>query len=90
MLRASPHRPNFQVPGEKQSVPFTFLDYGNDAEVTVDYLVRVPAKDSTLRVYLWSQQNKYGNCTIARLYVNGRLRPAHDFGPKANPAWKTR
>lgn len=83
-----PHRPNFQVPGEKQSVPFTFLNYGNDAEVTIDYLVRVPAKDSTLRVYTRSQQDKYGNCTIGRLYVNGRLRHEYDFGPQPNPDWK--
>jgi hypothetical protein len=83
-----PHRPNFAVPGEKQPVPFTFLNYGNDAEVSVDYLVRVPAKDSTLRVYVQNRQNKYGNCTVARLYVNGRLRHEHDFGPKPNPAWK--
>ena len=83
-----PHRPNFAVPGEKQPVPFTFLNYGNDAEVSVDYLVRVPAEDSTLRVYVQNRQDKYGNCTIARLYVNGRLRHEHDFGPKPNPAWK--
>jgi hypothetical protein len=82
-----PHRPNFEVTGEKQPVPFTFLNYGNDAEVVVDYLVRVPATDSTLRVYLQSRQNRYGNCTVGRLYVNGRLRHAHDFGPKPNPAW---
>ncbi|MCL4207741.1 MAG: hypothetical protein KJ000_35095 [Pirellulaceae bacterium] len=83
-----PHRPNFPVPGEDQPVPFTFLNYGNDAEVTVDYLVRVPAKDSTLRVYVQNRQGKYGNGTIARLYVNGRLRHEHDFGPKPNPDWK--
>ncbi|OGV62478.1 MAG: hypothetical protein A3K19_33520 [Lentisphaerae bacterium RIFOXYB12_FULL_65_16] len=83
-----PYRPNFEVPGEKQPVPFTFLSWGNDAEVTVDYLVKIPAKDSTLRVYLQHRQDKYGNGTIARLYVNGRMRHAYDFGPKPNPAWK--
>lgn len=83
-----PHRPNFQVPGEPRATPFNFLNYGNDAEVTVDYLVRVPAKDSTLRVYLRQTQDRYGNGTIARLYINGRVRHAHDFGPQPNPAWK--
>ncbi|NLF70880.1 MAG: hypothetical protein GX575_17755 [Candidatus Anammoximicrobium sp.] len=85
---APPHRPGFPVPGEKQTVPFTFLNYGNDAEVALDYLVRVPAKDSTLRVYTRNSQAKYGNGTIARLYVNGRLRHEHDFGPQPNPDWK--
>ncbi|MBT4815053.1 MAG: hypothetical protein HON70_05110 [Lentisphaerae bacterium] len=82
------YRANFAVPGEKASVPFTFVNYGNDAEVTLDYLVTVPGPDSGLRIYQKNRSNKYGNATIGKLYINGTLVRAYDVGPRPNPDWK--
>jgi len=82
------HRAGFEVPGESPSFPFCLLDWGSDCEVTLDWLVRVPAADSALRVYVFNSQTKYGNGAIARLYLNGRLAHALDLSPKPNPDWK--
>ena len=82
------YRASFKIPDETASVPFTFVSYGSDAEVVMDYVVRVPAKDSSLRVFQKNRSNKYGNASIGKLYINGRLTRAYDFGPKPNPEWK--
>lgn len=82
------HRAGFGVPGQDKPVPFTSINYGSDAEVVIDYLVRVPDQQSSLRVFLQNRQSKYGNGTIARLYVNGVAVREHDFGPTPNPDWE--
>lgn len=82
------HRANFSLPGEEKPVPFTFVNYGNDAEVVVDYPVHVPDKSSSLRIYQQNRSNQYGNGSIGRLYINGRLVRAYDFGPKPHPDWQ--
>jgi hypothetical protein len=76
------------VAGEATPPPFCLLDWGSDCEVTLDWVVRVPAADSALRVYVFNSQTKYGNGAIARLYLNGRLTNSLDLGPKPNPDWK--
>jgi hypothetical protein len=81
------HRLSMRLPGEEESVPFTFVNYGRDAEASLDYLVRVPTAETSLRVYQYNRSDKYGDASIGRLYVNGRLRRAYDFGPQANPKW---
>ena len=83
-----PHRADFPVAGEKRPIPFFFLNGGSDAEIAVDWLIRVPAKNSSLKVYLQHRQNLHGDGAIARLYVNGRLRREEDLGPRPNPNWK--
>ncbi|MCK5804303.1 MAG: hypothetical protein KAI66_15805 [Lentisphaeria bacterium] len=83
-----PHKPAFKVPGESKNVPFTFLNNGGDAEIALDYLVKVPDKDATLRIYVQNRQKKYGNGAIARVYINGRARHEFDLGPHKNPDWK--
>jgi hypothetical protein len=82
------HRANWPVPGEPQPPPCFLLNWGSDCEVTLDWLVTVPAADSALRVYVRNSQNQYGNGAIARLYLNGRMVHALDLGPTPNPAWK--
>ena len=82
------HRAGFAVPGEPKPPPFVFLNYGNDAEVTLDFLVTVPTATSSLRVYQKNRTNKYGNATVGKLYLNGKLVRAYDLGPKPNPDWK--
>jgi hypothetical protein len=82
------HRANLAVPGEATPPPCFLLDWGSDCEVTLDWLVTVPAADSALRVYVRNSQTKYGNGAIARLYLNGRVVHAFDLGPQPNPAWK--
>ena len=81
------YRASFKIPGETGSVPFTFVNYGSDAEVVMDYVVRVPRKESSLRVYQQNRSSRYGNASIGKLYLNGRLVRAYDFGPKPNPDW---
>ncbi len=83
-----PHRANFKIPGEEKSVPFTFVNSGNDAEVVVDYPVQVPDKSSSLRIYQKNRSSKYGNGSIGRLYINGQLVRGYDFGPVPNPDWQ--
>ena len=78
----------WHVPGEKGIPPFYYLNIGGDAEVTMDYLVQVPSKASALQLYLKNTQNVYGNGTIGRLYINGRMAHSYDFGPRPNPSWK--
>ena len=82
------HRANFRVPVEEKLVPFTFINYGSDAEVVIDYPVRVPDKNSSLRIYQQNRSIKYGNASIGRLYINGRLVRAYDFGPRPDPDWR--
>ena len=82
------HRANFKLLGEEKLVPFTFVNYGSDAEVVIDYPVQVPDKNSSLRIYQQNRSSKYGNASIGRLYINGRLVRAYDFGPKPNPDWQ--
>ena len=82
------HRANFRVPVEEKPVPFTFINYGSDAEVVIDYPVRVPDKNSSLRIYQQNRSIKYGNASIGRLYINGRLVRAYDFGPRPDPDWR--
>ncbi|MEX2579808.1 MAG: DUF6259 domain-containing protein [Verrucomicrobiales bacterium] len=57
-------------------------------EVTLDYLIRVPDEPTSLVFYLKTDQNVHGNGVIARLYLNGRMVRAYDFGAIANPEWK--
>ena len=82
------HRAGFAVPGEATAPPFFLLDWGSDCEVTLDWLVQVPAADSALWVCVRNSQTKYGNGAIARLYLNGRMVHALDLSPTPNPDWK--
>lgn len=83
-----PHRPGFSVPGEDRTVPFTFLNCGGDAEIALDYLVKIPGKDATLRLYVQNRQRTYGNGAVARVYINGRAQHELDLGPRENKAWQ--
>lgn len=81
----------FEVPGEG-SVLFRFLNGGGEAEVILDYLVTPPAGEAVLEVFTRNTQQTYGNGSIGRLYINGRLVHEHDFGPRPvegqeGPAW---
>jgi hypothetical protein len=66
----------------------SFRRTSSQEEVMLDYLVQVPDDTTSLLVYSKNAQNVHGNGTIARLYLNGKLVRAYDFGAIANPDWK--
>jgi len=72
----------WEVPGEDRPVVFRYLAIGSDAEVTMDFLVRVPAAETALEVYVKNTQVRYGDGATVRLYLNGRLVHEHDFRPR--------
>ena len=83
-----PHRAAFPVPDDKSGREFMLVDYGSECEVAMDYLVQVPDRETSVAVYVYNNQTRYGNGGIARLYVNGREVRALDLGPKPNPEWQ--
>lgn len=83
-----PHRRTWPVPDLKPDPVFLFLNGGAECEVALDYLVRVPDKNSALVVYVRNNQTRYGNGGIARLYLNGREVRAATLGPVPNPDWQ--
>jgi hypothetical protein len=81
------YRANLKPPGTGEAIPFNFVSGGGDAEILMDYLVQPPDKTASLEVTMHNRQNKYGNGTIGRLYINGVLVRERDLGPKPNPDW---
>lgn len=84
----TPHFAAWPTPGEKTNPNYALLAGGSEAEVALDYLVRVPGPSAMLKVYLRNTQTRYGNSMIGRVYLNGREAHAYDFGPVKNPQWK--
>jgi hypothetical protein len=70
------------VPGEGKVRFYGGINWGGEAEVVMDYLITPPAENSVLEVFTRNTQDKYGNGSIAKLYINGRLVHQHDFGPQ--------
>ena len=83
-----PHRAAFPVPGDKSGREFMLVDYGSECEVARDYLAQVPDRETSVAVYVYNKQTRYGNGGVARLYVNGREVRALDLGPRPNPEWQ--
>lgn len=84
----SPHNALWRPQSGANKEMFTFINGGGDAEIVVDYLARVPAVTTSLRVYLKNRQNRHGNGTIARLYINGRQVRARDFASRPGSNWQ--
>lgn len=82
------HYAGWPTLGETAAPSYALLAGGSEAEVALDYLVKVPGPNAMLKVYLRNTQNRYGNSMIGRLYLNGREVHAYDFGPVKNEAWK--
>ncbi len=72
----------YEVPGEGEVLFHGGLNWGGEAEVVMDYLVTPPTADAVLEVFTRNTQDTYGNGTIGRLYINGRMVHEHDFGPR--------
>ncbi len=72
----------YEIPGEGNATLYGGLNWGGEAEVVMDYLVTPPGDGAVLEVFTRNSQDQYGNGTIARLYINGRVVHAHDFGPE--------
>lgn len=75
-------RRRFEVPGEGEVLFYGGLNWGGEAEVVMNYLVTPPAAEAVLEVFTRNTQDTYGNGTIGRLYINGRMVHEHDFGPQ--------
>ncbi len=72
----------WEVPGEDEPVLFRYLAIGSDAEVTMDFLVRVPDAQSTLELCVRNTQERYGDGATVRLYLNGRMVHELDLRPR--------
>ncbi len=83
-----PQRSQWPVPEYRDDPVFFFLNGGGDCEVTLDYLVTVPEKTSSIEILFRNTQTKYGNGTIARVYLNGQQVHAETLSSFANPIWR--
>lgn len=75
-LESLPHRRN--LGGQ----PAYFVNFFQDRQM--DWLVRVPAADSALRLFFKNFSDRYGNACRVKLLVNGKLLYSHDY-QKPNP-----
>lgn len=74
-----------KLPGNEK-IKLIFLNYGGSCEKTVDYLIKVPGKNSSLKLFVKNSSSKYGNGSIFKVYIDGKLVKSIDCA-KANPEW---
>ncbi|MGD9497286.1 MAG: hypothetical protein AB7Y46_13385 [Armatimonadota bacterium] len=79
----------WEVPDEPAPVLFRYLATGGDAEVTMDLLVRVPAAETAVEVFVRNTQERYGDGATVRLYLNGRLVHELDLAPRGEGEART-
>ena len=82
-----PQRAQWKLPGYRDDPVFFFLNGGGDCEVTLDYLIVVPEKASSIEVLFRNTQKRYGNGTVARVYLNGQQVYSETLSSYANPIW---
>lgn len=72
----------WQPPDADAPTTFRYLAIGGDAEVTMDFLVRVPEGAQALEVYVRNTQDRYGDGATVRLYLNGRMAHELNLAPR--------
>jgi hypothetical protein len=77
-----------KVPGEDKMISFFMLTSGKNRERTIDFLIKIPDDKSAVKLYLKNNNaSGYGNGTIAKVFLNGKLIKDFDC-TRINPAWK--
>ena len=76
-----PHTTTLSLAGITQRVPFRFTAGGGDSEIAFDYPIIAPSADSTVEFTIRNSQTKYGNGSVCRVLVNGKVVFTEDLGP---------
>ena len=83
-----PKRAEWSLAGYIEQPVFFFLNGGSDSEVTLDYLVVVPDKTSSIEILFRNTQEKLGNGTVARVYIDGQLVYEKTLTKNQNTNWQ--
>jgi len=76
-----PHTTTLSLAGTTQRTPFRFTAGGGDSEIAFDYPIVAPSADSTVEFTIRNTQTKYGNGSLCRVAVNGKVVFTEDLGP---------
>ena len=77
-----PHTASLRLANSTTNTTFRFAAGGGDSEIAFDHLIVAPTEDSSVEFTVHNRQRQYGNGSICRAYVNGKLAYSLDLGPR--------
>jgi Domain of unknown function (DUF6259) len=76
-----PHTAMFSLSGSLERASFMFAAGGGDSEIAFDYPIVPPSADSAVEFTVRNTQKQYGNGSICRVSINGKVVFTEDLGP---------